>query len=269
MLDSRERRILPELELTHARHDAIVGKAWLLGRCRIPQQDLGRLLIAARPVAARRGAAARHDELDQCGRIPRNELLDLFTQGLHVGCAEPEAFAALRQALEMQSDEACPAALTGDGLEEPVTVVQAPIERTQLRDRLAVHEQEIGPHAASKTASMPRALARVSSSSRCGSESATMPAPARSSMRPGATVIVRIKMLRSSVPSTPRKPSEPVYAPRPSASSSAMICMQRNLGQPVIVPPGKTARTAPMGDTSGRSRPRTLETMWCTCAYVS
>ena len=45
-----------------------------------------------------------------------------------------------------------------------------------------------------------------------------------------------------------------------------MICMQRNFGQPVMVPPGNTARKAPTGVTSARSTPLTFETMWCTCA---
>ena len=45
--------------------------------------------------------------------------------------------------------------------------------------------------------------------------------------------------------------------------------MQRTLGQPVIVPPGNSARSASTGERSARSRPRTFDTMWCTCAYDS
>src|SRR5690348_17479895 len=63
---------------------------------------------------------------------------------------------------------------------------------------------------------------------------------------PISTLIVRIRMFRSILPSRPRKPRDPVYAPRPVPSSSAMICMQRNLGTPVMVPPGNTARSTPI-----------------------
>ena len=42
--------------------------------------------------------------------------------------------------------------------------------------------------------------------------------------------------------------------------------MQRTLGQPVMVPPGKVAAITWPGLTSSRRRPRTLLTMWCTWA---
>ena len=46
-----------------------------------------------------------------------------------------------------------------------------------------------------------------------------------------------------------------------------MISMQRTFGQPVIVPPGNTARTMLRpASRPARSVPRTFETMWCTCA---
>ena len=50
-------------------------------------------------------------------------------------------------------------------------------------------------------------------------------------------------------------------AVRTTPSISAMISMQRTFGQPVIVPPGNTARTTSQGAASARSRPRTFETM--------
>ena len=42
--------------------------------------------------------------------------------------------------------------------------------------------------------------------------------------------------------------------------------MQRTFGQPVMVPPGNTAAMTPPGVASGNKVPRTLLTMWCTCA---
>ena len=49
-------------------------------------------------------------------------------------------------------------------------------------------------------------MARVSSSSRSGIESATMPAPARNSMSSPRRVSVRIRMLKSASPSVPSQP---------------------------------------------------------------
>ncbi len=108
----------------------------------------------------------------------------------------------------------------------------------------------------SNAASMPRALARVSSSSRSGSESATMPAPARSStLRPmqrhGADQDVEVHRAVAVRGSR----GMPVYAPRAAPSSSAMICMQRTLGHPGDGAAGKHRAHAPMGVTSARSSP--------------
>ncbi len=43
-----------------------------------------------------------------------------------------------------------------------------------------------------------------------------------------------------------------------------MTSMVRSLGAPVIEPAGNSARSAPTVETSSRSRPRTVETSWCT-----
>ena len=55
--------------------------------------------------------------------------------------------------------------------------------------------------------------------------------------------------------------ADPVYAPRPRPSSVEMICMQRTFGQPVMVPPGNSARSASIGERSARKVPRTFDTM--------
>ena len=44
-----------------------------------------------------------------------------------------------------------------------------------------------------------------------------------------------------------------------------MICIARTFGAPDSVPAGSTERSASIAVTSGRSSPRTLETMWITC----
>ena len=58
--------------------------------------------------------------------------------------------------------------------------------------------------------SMPRALARVSASSRSGLESATMPAPVRKRRLPPSSSALRIRMLRSRSPSRLSQPIAPV-----------------------------------------------------------
>ena len=45
--------------------------------------------------------------------------------------------------------------------------------------------------------------------------------------------------------------------------------MVRTFGAPVIEPPGKQCRTAVSASTPGRSRPRTVDTSWCTVVYDS
>ena len=43
-----------------------------------------------------------------------------------------------------------------------------------------------------------------------------------------------------------------------------MISIVRSFGAPVIEPPGNVARIASTMSTSSRSRPRIVETSWCT-----
>ncbi len=71
-------------------------------------------------------------------------------------------------------------------------------------------------------------------------------------------------MPRSALPSSPSQPIAPAYGPRAVVSTSAMISIVRSFGAPVIEPPGKSACTAAMLLTSGRSRPRIVVTSWCT-----
>lgn len=48
-----------------------------------------------------------------------------------------------------------------------------------------------------------------------------------------------------------------------------MISSVRSFGAPVIDPPGKQARTQSTASVPSRSRPSTVDTSWCTVAYVS
>ena len=109
--------------------------------------------------------------------------------------------AAHGETLEMPLEEPRPPPETGNRLEQPVAVVQSAIEDTDGLCLVAIDQDQRRAHCtAPRAASSPRALARVSSSSRCGSESATMPAPARKVSSRPLSVIVRIRMVRASSP---------------------------------------------------------------------
>ena len=69
---------------------------------------------------------------------------------------------------------------------------------------------------------------------------------------------------RSARPSAASQPNAPAYAPRGVSSTSAITSIVRSFGAPVIDPAGNSARSAPTVLTSSRSRPRTVETSWCT-----
>src|SRR5690606_8612545 len=101
------------------------------------------------------------------------------------------------------------------GLEQAVAVGHGAVAGGDGVD-FALAAEDAHAHPGTPSArSMPRALARVSSSSRSGSESATMPAPVRKRSRlppgaPGSSSALRIRMLRSRSPSRLSQPKAPV-----------------------------------------------------------
>src|SRR5438046_1137706 len=125
-----------------------------------------------------------------------------------------------------------------------------------------VDQQDHGTRAAMS----PRALSSGSRYSSAGSESATMPPPTWKYTSLPSTRQVRITMLVSTAPESERYPMAPQYAARWVGSSSAMICIARTLGAPVIEPPGNAARNRSTASCSGASSPTTVETRWWTVA---
>ncbi len=124
-------------------------------------------------------------------------------KAVEIGRRETQGAGAAAQALEVPVEKARAPAHDRQRLEQPVAVQQAAIERVDPGVGASVDENP--RHCGLPSArSRPLAFARVSSSSRSGSESATMPAPARSSTSPSRTVMVRMRMLRSRLPSSPR-----------------------------------------------------------------
>src|ERR1700684_612327 len=85
------------------------------------------------------------------------------------------------------------------GFENAVAVLQAAIAIVDARALTAIDPR--AHSRASKARSSPSAFARVSANSCAGLESATIPAPARNLNRPPCAVMVRIKILRSQLPS--------------------------------------------------------------------
>ena len=123
-------------------------------------------------------------------------------------------------------------------------------------DRLPRSEESsFAPMAASSG----RALSRHSSSSRSGSESATIPPPTPSQALPRATSKVRIATFSSSPDNGLAIPMAPVYTSREVASRVARSSIARTFGAPVTDPGGKSPATGrrPMSPrTAHRSRPR-------------
>src|SRR4029077_10281639 len=120
---------------------------------------------------------------------------------------EPQPRAAGGEALQVQLQKPRPTAYAGDGLKQTVAEMKTPLERGDCPGRAAVDPHQLrnsrsrerlrapGRHCRSPSAARsPRALARVSSSSRSGSESATMPAPARNVSCCALRVMVRMRM---------------------------------------------------------------------------
>ena len=109
-------------------------------------------------------------------------------------------------------------------------------------------------------ASSGRALSRHSSSSRSGSESATIPPPTPSQALPRATSKVRIATFSSSPDNGLAIPMAPVYTSREVASRQVRSSIARTFGAPVTDPGGKLARSRSASEVPSDSSPVTSET---------
>src|SRR5207248_1347444 len=140
--------------------------------------------------------------------------------------------------------------------------------REVVGERIVIIDQEEFQHviffARAIAARTAIALRSVSSRSRNGSESATIPAPACTNALPFFKTTERSAMQLSQFPSKPNQPTAPAEKPRRTFSSSAMICMARIFGVPETVPAGKVARKASKAVKPSRNRASTCETMCMT-----
>src|SRR5260221_4947397 len=193
----------------------------------VDREDACGLFIAGRTIASPGCDAPRQHQLHQRARAALQQGPRFRPQEFPVGPGDVKPRAAGAEARQVALKPARPPLLAAQGLEQPIPVLEPAIMDRDHRLRHAVHERwalagtrlrlrQRGTHPPASTVSppkarnMPRALERVSASSRCQSESATMPAPARNCSSRPRSVAVRISMLKSMSPLQFRYPSEPV-----------------------------------------------------------
>ena len=181
MLEAREHAVARKAHPAPAEPDARRGRARRPGGPGRRHDDSRWPRFARRPVAAL-AEAARQDDLHDTAGLGRN-VGDVRAHRVEIRCRETEGAGAVDQALEVPVEKARATGHDRKGLEQSVTVEQAAVQRVDGGAGAAIDED--ARHCALPSArNSPLAFARVSSSSRSGTESATMPAPARSSTSP-------------------------------------------------------------------------------------
>ena len=168
-------------------------------RERIERQHARAALVSRRTVPARPASPGQDQLEDALGVLPRpqNEL-PLDPRRWSRKTQTPASF---RKTLEMQLEQADAPPPHEHGLEQPVAVLQTAIATVDDRPAPAVDPDAHAAGLARSARSSPSAFARVSASSWAGLESATMPAPARNDSVEPCAVMVRIRMLKSQLPS--------------------------------------------------------------------
>ena len=135
-------------------------------------------------------------------------LLEIKGDSVRIGVKAPRETRIQRTEIieAVVAENVSAAAETDAGAEEAIAVGQPTVGGVEGRGGAAIQQHAgrgEGGHGVSMPSARnkPRALCRVSCSSRLGSESATMPAPARKRRLSPSSIKVRIRMLLSSVPS--------------------------------------------------------------------
>ena len=198
MLDAGQSRLGRQAQTANVQRNPLVPvRPGMLGP-RMGLHDAPRLRRLRSGIAAP-AAAGRDDPLDH-GPFPSvHDPAGLLAQCFLVGMRQSQHIAAHAQARQMPLEPRTRAVEGRQGLEQAVAASQAAIVEWQGLGRLAVHQHHAA--AASSAFSSPRALWRVSSSSRSGTESITRPAPARRTTSSSCTVMVRMRIFRSRSPS--------------------------------------------------------------------
>jgi hypothetical protein len=126
VLESRQQRIDAERDIryTEAKTDGRVRRQqWPV----MPAHDTRGPLVAGRGITAARRRAAGDDHLDDAALLPGCLAADLGRQRFEFPKRDPQPLAAVLQALQVQCQPARLTVAAGDGLEQPVTVLQAAI----------------------------------------------------------------------------------------------------------------------------------------------
>ena len=140
VFEARQRGILAQPEIQGANPDTPFGAAWILVRPGLADRDACRALVARSRVPALGGCSACDNDFDQAALGIPCQSEHLCAQSLHVGKIDAQPAASECQALAVQIEESRRTAHAGDGFEQPVAELQAPIEHTDLCLRPAVHQ---------------------------------------------------------------------------------------------------------------------------------
>ena len=194
MFDSRQRRIAREARRAYVQRDR-AGNGFRPG---MQRHQSARHRRNRRTIPAPPAAPSKHELYDRAF-VAICQLTDLAFQDRARWRLDPQPCRAEREPLQMIIETQGAARAHRDGLEQSVAIGKAAIVRGHGIVPFPV-DQDHRPSSPSAS-SNPRALARVSASSASGTESATMPAPARRLSSLPDFTNERMRMLRSMSPS--------------------------------------------------------------------
>ncbi len=164
----------------------------------MPRDD-ARAAFESRGTVTARPIAAGHDQLQYRVAVSFRDAPELAAQCPGRRPRDPKPPAAGIEPLEVIIQQPNRTAPYPHGLKHPIAVLQSSISTVDSRAGPAVDPGAQGP--ASSARNNPSALAPVSANSCAGFESATIPAPARNLIPSAVAVMVRIKILKSQLPS--------------------------------------------------------------------
>ena len=196
MFDAGQLGVAGQADATDSQAHAFAGMGLGPDRGRRPEGEPAPDGSGLGPVAAP-ATAAGENEFDHAIAVALRQTCHIFQPLRRPRWHQTQTTATLLQARQVKIPQAGPAITQGQGLEQAVAIVQAAVVQRQAVTPLTVDQcLAHTPSALIK----PRALARVSSSSRWATESATRPAPARNHRRRPCCCRVRMRILRSMSP---------------------------------------------------------------------
>ena len=199
MLQASQASITRNGRIAQANTNAIPVVARRYVRPRMNRKNPGCASIVGHRVATA-PATSRHDELDHSPFMTPADLVDLVLQQPVVGRRNGETLTAFREPVKVIIEEADPSFGQRHSFKQTVAEMQTAVTCVYGVGRCAV-DQPHGSFPMSSALIMPFAFERVSASSFSGSESATMPPPARRLSTSPSRTMVLIRIFRSRLPS--------------------------------------------------------------------